>query len=103
MIVVLFPLSRQLHYVLVVRVEKVSSTEVCLQYLDPRAQERFIRGLAAPGALRVVSPAMALQMLSGQADTIRKIMTTPATGVSSQDVSSPAGVKSIVQLNDRLH
>ena len=45
----------QLHYVLDVQVEKVSSTEVCLQHLDPRAQERSMLELADPVELRVLS------------------------------------------------
>ena len=97
-IVVLFPVSPQLHYVLEVQVEEVSSTEVCLQYLDPRAQERFIIELADPVQLSIVSPATILQMLSGQVDIIREITTT-----SPQDASSQAGGEGIVRLNDRLH
>lgn len=102
-IVILFPVSPQLHYVLEVKVEKFSSTEVCLQYLDPRADERFMIELADPVQLCIVSPATILQMLSGQVATSREITTTSSQDASSQDASSPAGVQAIVQLQDRLH
>jgi hypothetical protein len=54
-IVVLFPRGPQLHYVLEVQVEKISSTEVCLQHLDPRGQERSMLELADPVELHVLS------------------------------------------------
>ena len=60
-IVVLFPVGPQLHYVLEVKVQEVSLGEVCLQYLDPRAEERFMIELADPVQLSIVSPVTILQ------------------------------------------
>ena len=71
-IVVLFPAGPRLQYVLEVCVQKVTADELVVSYIDPRSEQRFEFVQNTPVELRFVSPALALQILSGHVDIVRQ-------------------------------